>query len=64
MHAGVNALPVVLSEDVVVIPGFNTDDTTSPDPRLVLASGLLAAVAFALALRASPTRSTADQRSG
>jgi membrane protease YdiL (CAAX protease family) len=64
MHAGVNALPVVLSEDVVVIPGFNTDDTTSPDPRLVLASGLLSAVAFALALRASPSRSTADQRSG
>ncbi|GAB4195091.1 MAG: hypothetical protein OHK0013_00950 [Sandaracinaceae bacterium] len=64
MHAGVNALPVLLSEDVAVIPGFNTRDGSAIDPVLVAVSGVVGAVAFAFALRPAAARSTADVGSG
>lgn len=52
LHAGVNLVPIVLTEDLVRVSGFNdTDPTTHLSPPLLFASAILCAFAFALAWR-------------
>jgi membrane protease YdiL (CAAX protease family) len=51
MHAGVNAVPVLLTDAVVPIPGFNTEDDAGVPPVLLLASAAIFVVCFGWALR-------------
>jgi membrane protease YdiL (CAAX protease family) len=64
MHAGVNALPVLLPEELVAVPGFNTAHGGALDPGLLAASGAVGLVALALAMRPEAARSTAASGSG
>ncbi len=54
MHAGVNAVPALLSADVLPIAGLNTDDDAHVAPLLVVGSGVVFIIAFGLAVRAVP----------
>ena len=54
LHAGFNAMPVLLPPEVAAIDGFNTAADAHLPWWLVLGSGGIAAVALALAVRALP----------
>lgn len=63
MHAGVNAVPVALSHELVPIRGFNdADPTAHVEGWLVLASLLVFALALALTLRRLGARAEAPTR--
>jgi glucose-6-phosphate-specific signal transduction histidine kinase len=52
LHAGVNLVPVVLTEQVLLVPGLNdTDPDTHVSPFVLAASIVVFAAAFTLAWR-------------
>lgn len=51
MHAGFNALPILLPVDLVRIPGFNTDSPQDVPWPLLLGSSALAAITLAVLFR-------------
>lgn len=63
MHAGVNAVPLVVSDAWVVIPGFNDASRNAHvSPALVATSATVAAAAYVLAL--GPERGEPDESLG
>ena len=47
LHAGFNALPVLLPTEIAAVPGFNVEETSHVAPWLVAASAAVAAAALA-----------------
>jgi membrane protease YdiL (CAAX protease family) len=56
LHAGFNAMPVMVPAELVPIPGFNVDETNDVPWPIWLGSALVAAVALALLWRTTPKR--------